>query len=55
MLSPSLGSIHLQEWLTDLGEMFYLLAHWFITQEQPARMDAQDKVWHRGEELRCCL
>ena len=37
-MTPSLGSINLLEWLTELKETFYLLDHWFImkdkTQEQ---------------------
>lgn len=29
--TPSSSSITLREWLTELGETFYSLDHWFIT------------------------
>ena len=32
-MTPSLGSINLVEWLTELREAFPLLDHWFITKE----------------------
>ena len=47
-MTPSLGSVNLLDWFTELREVFYLLDNWFIVKRYNSTHQMEEKC-----SLRC--